>query len=300
MEVFGDAPRSTASSGGSSPRHAPGFRFPWSPRLLLLELFASFRFRCGCFRFCSSCACLVSSGTAASRMLTVALALRAEWKFSFGRSSSSVSGLLPASLMDGWCGSLGACLPFFPLPFPLESLSLHGSWSGGCRGSSHRVVSSCSFLRLACLRSGGGRLGWQSLAGPYVLRDVCLVPVRVSSSPLTLRGVVLTSPVCLSRAPAFRQVRVAMLAEGSYESPSILVLAFHSSLFLVEGSSNGSVPGDRFLSPGRLCLFTPFSVEISRFGAVSPGVMGFSSPLVGQFTVGYGGTFPRGNCSEFP
>ena len=100
---------------------------------------------------------------------------------------------------------------------------------------------------------------------------------NLSSSPLTLRGVVLTSLVCLSRAPAFRQVRVAMLAEGSFESPSILVLAFHSSLFLVEGSSDGSAPGDRFLSPGQLCLFTPFSVEISRFGAVSPGVMGFSS-----------------------
>ena len=52
--------------------------------------------------FCSSCACLVSSGTAASRMLTVALAPAAEWKFAFGRSSYSVSGLLPASLMDGW------------------------------------------------------------------------------------------------------------------------------------------------------------------------------------------------------
>ena len=77
----------------------------------------------------------------------------------------------------------------------------------------------------------------------------------LSSSPLTLRGIV-------------------------------LVLAFHSSLFLVEGSSDGSAPGDRFLSPGRLCLSTPFSVEISRFGAVSPGVMGFSSPLVCQFTVG--------------
>ena len=122
----------------------------------------------------------------------------------------------------------------------------------------------------------------------------------LSSSPLALHGVVLTSPVCLSRAPAFRQVRVAMLAEGSVESPSVLVLAFHSSLFLVEGSSDGSAPGDRFLSPGRLCLFTPFSVEISRFCAISSGVMGFSSPSVCQFTVGHGGTFPRGNCSEFP
>ena len=68
---------------------------------------------------------------------------------------------------------------------------------------------------------------------------------NLSSSPLALHGVVSASPVCLSRAPAFRQVRVAMLAEGSVESPLVLVLAFHSSLFLVEGSSDGSAPGDR-------------------------------------------------------
>ena len=106
------------------------------------------------------------------------------------------------------------------------------------------------FLRVSCLRSGGGGFGWLSLAGPYVLRDVfpgaCLL---LSSSPLALHGVVSPSPVYLSRAPAFRQVRVAMLAEGSVESPSVLVLAFHSSLFLVEGSSDGSAPGDRFPLP---------------------------------------------------
>ena len=112
------------------------------------------------------------------------------------------------------------------------------------------------FLRVACLRSGGGGFGWLSLAGPYVLRDVipgaCLL---LSSSPLALHGVVSPSPVCLSRAPAFRQVRVAMLAEGSVESPSVLVLAFHSSLFLVEGSSDGSAPGDRS-SPLDGCVYS--------------------------------------------
>ena len=95
-----------------------------------------------------------------------------------------------------------------------------------------------------------------SLAGPYVLRDVipgaCLL---LSSSPLALHGVVSPSPVCLSRAPAFRQVRVAMLTEGSVESPSVLVLAFHSSLFLVEGSSDGSAPGDRS-SPLDGCVYS--------------------------------------------
>ena len=78
---------------------------------------------------------------------------------------------------------------------------------------------------------------------------------KLSSSPLALHGVVSTSPVCLSRAPAFWQVCVAMLAEGSVESPSVLVLAFHSSLFLVEGSSDGSAPGDRS-SPLDGCVYS--------------------------------------------
>ena len=130
MEVFGDAPRSTASSGGFSPMQAPGFRFTWSSRLLLLELFASVRFRLWLLPlpllFFSSCACLVSSETAASRIMTVALAPETERTFAFGRSFYSVSGSAPSSLVASWCGSLGACLPFCPLPFPLESLSLQG------------------------------------------------------------------------------------------------------------------------------------------------------------------------------
>ena len=117
----------------------------------------------------------------------------------------------------------------------------------------------------------------------------------LSSSPLTLPGVVMTFPVCLSRAPAFRQVRVAMLAEGSLESPSVLVLAFHSSLFLVEGSSDGSAPGYRFLSPGRLCSFTPFRLRSVASALSLLGSGRFLPPLVCRFTVGSSGAFPRGN-----
>ena len=98
------------------------------------------------------------------------------------------------------------------------------------------------------------------------------------SSPLTLPGVVMTFPVCLPRAPALRQVLVAILAEGALESPSVLVLAFHSSLFLVEGSSDGSAPGDRFLSPGRMCSFTPFRLR-SVASALSTGELAFLLPL---------------------
>ena len=123
--------------------------------------------------FRSSCACLVSSGTAASRMFEYGLALS-------GLSGCSPLGVLPPQfplgcLLPLWVASAAAwgLASLFPLPFPLESLSLHGSWSGFCRGSPLRVFSSCSFfLRVSCLRSGGGGFGWLSLAGPYVLRDV--------------------------------------------------------------------------------------------------------------------------------
>ena len=98
------------------------------------------------------------------------------------------------------------------------------------------------------------------------LTRTCL---RLFSSPLTLPGVVTTFRVCLPRAPALRQVLVAMLAEGALESPSVLVLAFHSSLFLVRGSSDESTAGERFLSPGQMCLNHSVPVEISRFCAVS-------------------------------
>ena len=245
--------------------HVPAFRFTWFPRLLLLELFASVRFRLWLLPlpllFFSSCACLVSSETAASRMLTVALAPDTERTFAFGRSFCSVSGSAPSSLMASWCGSLGACLPFVHclflwsrchfrvngrgagevLPIGLFPLSAFGVALPPLWQWQIREAEPCGPIR-----SSGRLLGACS---------------SLSSSPLTLPGVVMTFPVCLSRAPAFRQVRVAMLAEGSLESPSVLVLAFHSSLFLVEGSSDGSAPGDRFLSPGQLCSFTPFRLR---------------------------------------
>ena len=72
---------------------------------------------------------------------------------------------------------------------------------------------------------------------------------RLFSSPLTLPGVVTTFRMCLPRALALRQVLEAMLADGALESPSVLVLAFHLSLFLVRGSSDGSATGDRFPLP---------------------------------------------------
>ena len=188
MEVFGDAPRSTASSGGSSPMHAPGFRFTWFPRLLLLELFASVRFRLWLLPlpllFFSSCACLVSSETAASRMLTVALAPDTERTFTFGRSFCSVSGSAPSSLVEGWCGSLGACLPFLTLVFSFGVVIASGLMDGALERFFPSGCFLFQLLGLACLRSGGGGHRRQSIAGPSVLRDDCMVLVQVSPLPL--------------------------------------------------------------------------------------------------------------------
>ena len=83
-----------------------------------------------------------------------------------------------------------------------------------------------------------------------------------------------------------RQVLEAMLAEGALESPSILVLAFHLSLSLGEGSSDGLATSDRFLSPGWWCLTHSVHVELSRLCAVSLWGLAFLAPL--DLTVDYG------------
>ena len=84
---------------------------------------------------------------------------------------------------------------------------------------------------LPCLRAGGSGHWMQSLVGMSVLRDGYLVPFRDSSLPLLCSPVSYTMfRVCLPRAPALRQVLEAMLAEVAFESPSVPVPAFQSSL----------------------------------------------------------------------
>ena len=113
---------------------APGFRVTWSPRLLLLELFASVRFRLWLLTlpllFFSSCACLVSSETAASRMLAVALAPETERTFAFGRSFCSVSGSAPSSLVASLVRQLGSLPPFLSLAFSFEVIVTSGLMDG--------------------------------------------------------------------------------------------------------------------------------------------------------------------------
>ena len=209
---------------------------------------------------------------------------------------------LAACFPYGWLvRQLGGLSPIFPFPVPLGSLSLHGSWSGFCRGSPLRVVSSCSFLegslpplwrwRVWLLESSrpirsSGRYPWCLFAS--ILLPSCATRGRFAVPGVLVSGSGLSASACSHACGRFR------------ESPSVLVLAFHSSLFLVEGSSDGSAPGDRS-SPLDGCVYSLRFLLRSVASALSLlGSWAFSSSSVCQFTVGSGGTFPRGNWSEFP
>ena len=165
------------------------YRLARSPGLLLLELFPSFKFRVAALAgllFSSSCTCLVSSGTAASRMFESGLALGGLSGCSpLGRSSSSVSTWLPASLFGWLVRQLGSLPPIFSLTFSFGVVVAPWFLVGVLqRFSPPGGFLLQFFLRVTCLRSGGGGFGWLSLAGPYVLRDVYLVPVGLYPLPL--------------------------------------------------------------------------------------------------------------------
>ena len=146
---------------------APGCRFTWSPRLLFLERLPPSRSGCGSFR-CPSCSFLpapawFSSETSASWVLTVASAPDSERTFAFGCSLCSVSGSTPSSLVASSCGGLGACLPFFPFPFPfgvvvppgLMDRELEGFFLSGCFLFQHW---GCPASALAVAGEGGSVL----------------------------------------------------------------------------------------------------------------------------------------------
>ena len=103
---------------------------------------------------------------------------------------------LAACFPYGWLvRQLGGLPPIFPLPFPLESLSLHGSWSGFCRGSPLRVVSSCSFL--------------EGILPPLWRWRVWMVE---SSRPIRSSGRFFLVPVCFYPLPLLRYT-------GSFRRP---------------------------------------------------------------------------------
>ena len=228
------------------------------------------------------------------------LALETERTFAFGRSFCSVSGSAPSSLVASWCGSLGACLPFVPCLF------LWSRYHSRVNGRGAGEVLPIGLFPLSAFRVALPPLWrWQTReaesCGP--IRSSGRLPgacSSLSSSPLTLPGVVLTLPVCLSRAPALRQVCVAMLAEGTLESPSVLGwLSIRLSSWW-----KGRLMGQRLVivsSPWADVFIHAVSVEISRFGTVSTGEWAFlPPPLICRFTVRSSGAFPRGIFWGFP
>ena len=174
-----------------SPRFkCPGCWFTWSPGLFLLELLPPSRSGCSSYR-CPSCSshpspAWFSSKTSASWVSTVVSAPDFERAFAFG--SFSLLGIqlgLVAFYRSGWLVQrLGSLPPIFSLFFSLWGLSHSGVNGQGAGGDLPIVLFPLSALGLPCLRSCGGGLGRQCLAGPSVLRDGCLVPVQDSSLPL--------------------------------------------------------------------------------------------------------------------
>ena len=118
---------------------------------------------------------------------------------------------------------------------------------------------------------------------------------RLFSSPLTLPGVVTMFRVCLPRAPALRQVLVAVLAEGGLESPSVLVLLSIRLSSLWEGR----LMGQRLVivsSPLGGCVsFTPFRLcSVASALSLSESWL-FFLLWICRWYCGSGGAVPQGN-----
>ena len=201
----------------------------------------------------------------------MSLAPDSERAFTFGSFSLLGIHLRPRLLLPYWlvgtaARDLSSHFSFFLFLWSLSHSGDDGKGAGGCLPIGLFLFQfwGCPASALAVAGNGGRVLRAHLSSGR--LTGACS---RLFSSPLTLPGVITTFRVCLPRAPALRQMLEAMLAEGALESPSVLVLAFHSSLFLVRGSSDGSATGDRFLYPGWMCLNHSVPVEFSHYCAVS-------------------------------
>ena len=108
------------------------------------------------------------------------------------------------------------------------------------------------------------------------LPGACLI---LSSSPLALHGVVSSSPVCLSRAPAFRQSACSH-ACGRFRGIALGPGAGFPFVSLPGGrSSDGSAPGDRS-SPLDGCVYSlRFSLRYVASALSLLGSWAFLPPL---------------------
>ena len=152
---------------------------------------------------------------------------------SLGRSPCSVSlfgpfSFKPSNYMERRLWSLA---PFFPFCFSFGVTVTQRIME---RELEWDFPSGCSFSLRGCIASvlavaGNGCRVLQACPFFRMVTVPCSLS-RFFSFPLALPGVVTTLRVCLPQALALRRVLEAMLAEGALESPSVLVLAFQSSL----------------------------------------------------------------------
>ena len=222
-----------------------GCRAAWYPWLLPHRALASITIKAGSYR-CRSCSshpspALFSLKTSPSWLLTVSSVPDSEWQTPAGHSSCSVSifclvSFSPRGSLERRLWSLS---PIFPLPLFLWSLRLSevNGWGAGFG----LPIGLSLFQLWGCPASAVAVTGVRcSLVGSFRSSGRFTCPCsRLFFFPIMLPGVVLVLWVCLSRAPALRQMLEATLAASALESPLFLVLDFHSSLSVLEGSSDG-------------------------------------------------------------
>ena len=145
--------------------------------------------------------------------------------------------------MASWCDGWGACLPFFPCSFPLGSShsGIHGQGAGGDLpiGCFFQLWG-CPASALAVAGKGGSVLRAHPFFGTvaWCLFKTFLFPSYATRCRYDVPGVLASGsglPASACSCACGRCLRIV----------SVLVLAFHSSLFLVGASSNGSAHGDR-------------------------------------------------------
>ena len=148
--------------------------------------------------------------------------------------------------MASWSSGSGVYLPFFPFSFFLFFWGLSHSKDDGMGlpiGLFLFQLGGCPASPLAVAGNGCRVLQARPFFGTV---DLFLFETLLFPSYATR---------CRYDVPGGLASCSGLLACGRcLESPSVVVLAFQSSLFLVEGSSDGLAAGDRFLPPGRMCL----------------------------------------------
>ena len=224
-----------------------------------------------------------------------------ERTFAFGRSLCSVSGSTPSSLVASWCGGLGACLPFFPFPFPfgvvvtpgLMDRELEGFFPSGCFLFQFW---GCPVSALAVAGKGGSVLRAHPFFGTvaWCLFRSLLFPSYATRCRYDVPGVLASCSGLAASACGYACGRCLRIALG----PGAGFPFFSLSLW------EGHLMGQRLVivsSPLGGCVsFTPFRLGSVASALSLPESWLFFLLWICRFTVGSSGAVPRGNfcCSR--